>query len=522
MDGARRETHTAVVTLLGDRAYKVKKPVRLAFLDFSTRAARATAAAREVALNRRLAPDVYLGVGEWRGPDEPPGAPGEPVVVMRRLPDDRRLATLVTHRRAHPDTLADPVRAIARRVAAFHARAERSDAIATAGHPEVVAAKFRTDAQQTHALVRDLPAPAPADGPGPAPAEQVARIAGLGAAYLAGRTTLLDDRVRAGLVVDGHGDLLADDIFCLDDGPRILDCLEFDDRLRWGDVLADVAFLAMDLEHLGAPTLAAQLLADYATFSGTHHPPSLAHFHVAARALVRAKVAALRARQAPDTDAADAARRDACTLLDLARRHLERGRVVCVLVGGGPGSGKSTLARAIAPELDAVVLASDEVRKELAGLPHDAAGPAAYLEGLYTDARTDATYAELLARARTLLTRGVSVVLDATWTRAAHRDAARLTAATTHSGYRELECVASPRVAEARVGWRRASGPGPSDATPAVAAALRADADPWPTAVRLDADAPSAVVRTAARRALRQPDAGPGAGPGASAPTTSP
>ena len=526
MDGARRETHTAVVTLLGDCAYKVKKPVRLAFVDFSTRAARAVAAAREVALNRRLAPDVYLGVGEWRGPDEPPGATGEPVVVMRRLPDDRRLATLVTHRRGHPDALTDPVRAIARRIAAFHARAERSDAIATAGHPEVVAAKFRADAQQTHALVRDLPAPVRAHAPGPAPAEQVARIAALGAAYLAGRTTLLDDRVRAGLVVDGHGDLLADDIFCLDDGPRILDCLEFDDRLRWGDVLADVAFLAMDLEHLGAPTLAAQLLADYATFSGAHHPPSLAHFHVAARALVRAKVAALRARQAAVASTAgavgeaDAARHDARALLDLARRHLERGRVVCVLVGGVPGSGKSTLARAIAPDLDAVVLASDEVRKELAGLPHDGAGPAAYREGLYTDARTDATYAELLARARTLLTRGVSVVLDATWTRAAHRDAARLTAATTHSGYRELECVASPPVAEARVLWRRASGPGPSDATPAVAAALRADADPWPTAVRLDADAPPAVVRTAARRALRQPD--PGSDPDFSAPTTSP
>lgn len=489
MDPARRETHTAVVILVGDRAYKVKKPVRLAFLDFSTLAARRAAAAREIALNRRLSPDVYLGIGTWLDPGEP-GDPtadaGEPVVVMRRMPDDRRLAALVDHPGPAHDRVRTEIRAVARRIAAFHARATRSRAIDTAGLPETVRAKFLADWVQLRVLVRD-----------PDRAGQVATVGRLGRAYLAGRAPLLADRIRSGCVVDGHGDLLADDIFCLDDGPRILDCLEFDDRLRWGDVLADVAFLAMDLERLGAAPLADALLADYREFAGGTHPSSLAHFHVAARALVRAKIAALRDRQG-DPDAGS----DVRVLLDLAVAHLERGRITCVLVGGGPGTGKSTLARALAPGLDAVVLAADEVRKELAGLPHDAAAPAGFRSGIYTDAHTTATYTELVARARHLLTHGTSVVLDASWSHAAHREAARAMAAATHSELGELECTVAPGIAATRIARRRPHAP--SDATPAVATAVRSAAAPWPSAVRIDTDAPRATVVAAARRAVRR------------------
>ena len=113
--------------------------------------------------------------------------------------------------------------------------------------------------------------------------------------YLDGRATLLVERIASGRIVDGHGDLLADDIFCLDDGPRILDCLEFDDRLRWGDVLYDVGFLAMDLERLGRPDLALAFLDWYREYSGETHPPSLEHLYIAYRALVRAKISCLRA-----------------------------------------------------------------------------------------------------------------------------------------------------------------------------------------------------------------------------------
>ena len=482
-----RETHSAIVAMVGDRAYKVKKPVRLPFLDFSTIEARRAVAAREVALNRRLAPDVYLGVGAWRAPDAPPGAEPEPVVVMRRMPDDRRLATLVADRSSAGDgELEAAIRAIARTVAAFHARADRSPEIDAAGRPERVATKFLTDVGDAHDVA--------AGALDHAVIETVDR---LGRAYLAGRVPLLEARVRAGLIRDGHGDLLADDIFCLADGPRILDCIEFDDELRWGDVLADVAFLVMDLERLDAPALGEQLLADYGEFSGEHHPPSLARFYVAARALIRAKVAAVRVHQGDRSAAPLAAR-----LLDLAADNLRRGRVTCTLVGGLPGTGKSTVAHALGPTLDAVVISADEVRKELAGLPHSARAASPYGTGIYDAAHTEATYAELVHRAHALLEQGTSVVLDASWSRRAHRDAATEVATVTASEIRELRCVAPIDVAHERIAQRARSGSSTSDATAAVARAMAATAEPWPEAHDLDTDAPLFVVSAAARRAL--------------------
>jgi hypothetical protein len=473
-----RETHSAIVALVGDRVYKVKKPLRLPFLDFSTAAARRRVAHREVELNRRLAPDVYLGVGEWRAPDQEP----EPVVVMRRMPAARRLATLVETGAAS----FDHVRAIARAIAAFHARAERSPRIDTAGHPSMVTTKFETDVAET----RDV-------APGVLDPRLVDDIGRLGRRYLAGRHTLLDERVRDGMICDGHGDLLADDIFCLDDGPRILDCIEFDDRLRHGDVLADVAFLAMDLERLGAPGLAAQLLHDYAEFSGEHHPASLTHYYIAARALIRAKVTAVRVHQG-DTSVAPLA----VFLLALTRTHLRSAQVTCVLVGGAPGTGKSTFAHALAPFLDAVVCSSDEVRKDLAGLPHDTRAEAAYGAGIYDAAHTEATYDALADRARRLLARGVSVILDASWTRRARREAVARIARATSSDLIALRCVVPDDVAARRIAARRATGTHVSDTTADIARAMRVDADPWPEAVEITTAGTIDSTVARARRAI--------------------
>jgi len=162
------------------------------------------------------------------------------------------------------------------------------------------------------------------------------------------------------MVRDGHGDLLAEDIFLLDDGLRVLDCIEFNDRLRHGDVLADVAFLAMDLERLGEPALAARFLDWYREFSGRPHPSTLVEHYIAYRAHVRAKIACLRHAQG-DPDAAN----EAAMLLTLAVRHLERGGVRMVLLGGLPGTGKTTLGPALADATGWSLLRSDEVRRDL-------------------------------------------------------------------------------------------------------------------------------------------------------------
>ncbi|WP_146057389.1 AAA family ATPase, partial [Streptomyces sp. SM12] len=403
------ETHTAVVLLLGDHAYKVKKPVDLGFLDFTTVAARRETCRREVELNRRFAPDVYEGVAELtRDWDE---APPEPVVVMRRLPDDRRLSRLV----AAGAPVDGALRAVARTLAACHAASPRTAAIDAQGTREALRARWEASFRQ----VAEVAAPGT-----PAGLDEVRRLA---REYLAGRNPLFEARIRAGRIVDGHGDLLAEDVFCLDDGPRVLDCLEFDDTLRHVDGLDDAAFLAMDLEHLGAPDAAARFLARYRQFSGDPAPPSLCHHYLAYRAFVRAKVMLLRAAQAGRAEREEARAR-AEEFTELAARHLRAGAVRLVLVGGPPASGKSTLAGALADRLGLTVLGSDRVRKELAGLPPGRPAAAAYREGIYSAAWSRRTYAELLDRASALLGAGESVVLDAGWGSHARREAAAMVA----------------------------------------------------------------------------------------------
>lgn len=468
---AVRETHAGVVFLVGDRAYKMKKPVDLAFLDFRTLAARAESCRREVALNRRLAPDVYLGVADVLGTD---GLPCEHLVVMRRMPDGRRLSGLVRDRAP----LDEELRRIARLVAAFHSRCDRSPAIAVEGSRDALQARWAASFEQ----VRPFHGPVLRH-------TTAAEVERLTMRFLAGREPLFAARMRQGHVLDGHGDLLADDIFCLPDGPRILDCLEFDDRLRHLDQLDDVAFLAMDLEHLGAPESAARLLRWYVEFSGDPAPPSLLHHYLAYRAFVRAKVACLRHAQG-DPTAADEAR----VLAEMTHRHLATAAVAVVLVGGLPGTGKSTLAGALADHLGWSLLGSDRVRKELAGLAADQPAGAPYREGIYSPAWTERTYAELLGRAEKLLALGESVVLDASWTDRAWRAAAADTARRTHSDLVALRCEAPADVAGSRMLGRR----GVSDADESVAAAMRAEADAWQeAAVVATTAAPDEVLRQA-------------------------
>jgi predicted kinase len=304
-----------------------------------------------------------------------------------------------------------------------------------------------------------------------------ARVEVLVRRYLEGRAPLLEHRMAAGMVRDGHGDLLAEDIFLLDDGPRVLDCIEFDDRLRHCDVLADVAFLAMDLERLGACEQAARFLDWYREFSGHPHPRSLTDHYVAYRAHVRAKVACLRHAQGDGAAAAEAS-----ALLALALRHLERARVRLVLVGGMPGTGKSTVAAALADATGCSLLSSDVVRRDLGRN----AGPLGYGAGAYSDESVTVTYRELLSRARTALGLGETVVLDASWRHEAWRAMARQVAAETAGDLVELECVCPPATAVERIERRRRTGQDLSDATEATLTAMRGDFDPWPRATVVD------------------------------------
>lgn len=470
-----RETHLSVLVLLGDRVFKLKKPIQLPFVDLRTRAARHQLCLQEVALNRRLAPDVYLGVLDVVDEE---GRPCDHLVVMRRMPEDRRLSSLVSAGTVPPAALDDLVDILVR----FHAGARRSASITEAASRDAVQQNWDDNLEAIRAA------------PGSIEPALLAAVEGLARRYLAGRAALWAERAGAGRIVDGHGDLLADDIYLLEDGPRVLDCLEFSERLRCLDVLDEVAFLAMDLERLGAPALGQHVVERYVAASGDTHPASLLHHFIAYRAGVRAKVACVRAAQGA-AGSEDEARK----LLDLARSHLEAGRVRLVVLGGLPGTGKSTVAAALAAQEGWTVLRSDVVRKELERATEEASGAD---PDLYGPEHTAATYDALLARARHLLERGETVVLDASWHDERARALARQLAVATHSELSELCCITSGDVAAARIRARASAGGDPSDATPEVAQAMARVWDPWPSALVVDTTGPLEQTVTEARARL--------------------
>ena len=240
-----RETHTGVVVLIGDRAYKGKKPITTDFLDFSRPDNRERACAREVELNRRLAPDSYLGIAHL---SDPSGGPAEPVVVMRRYPDPSRLSTMVRN----GDPVSSPLECVAEEIARFHDRADRGRVIDAQGKVRAVGARWKENIGELKRYAGKVVS-----------AEKVREIGSLATQFIAGRSVLFTARIEDRRIVDGHGDLLADDIFCLPGGVEILDCLEFDDELRYVDAIDDAAFLAMDLEFLGAKDLADFFLDQY-------------------------------------------------------------------------------------------------------------------------------------------------------------------------------------------------------------------------------------------------------------------
>lgn len=470
------ESHTAVVVFIGDRAYKVKKPVDFGFLDFTTIEARHTACLRELELNRRLAPDAYLDLSQVL---DGAGRTCDWIVVMRRMPPDRRLSTLIER---GAEVRAD-LEHLARILASFHSTAKTGPEIDAAGGPAELRRRWTDNFAGAEPFVGHLLDRAAFD-----------EIAQRALDYVDGRVPLLEDRVRRGFVVDGHGDLQAEDIFCLADGPRVLDCLEFDDSLRYVDGLDDAAFLAMDLERLGAAQLGRDFLEWYGEFSGAEATRSLAHHYIAYRAFVRAKVACLRHAQGVPEAATQAGK-----LEGIALDHLRAGQVRLVLVGGLPGTGKSTLAGGLADRMAAVLLRTDQIRRELPGAA-DLASRAGYGEGLYADTRVHATYQEMLARTRKLIEHGESVVLDASWSNADERDAARRIAQATRAGLTELRCEAPTEVTASRITSRVNDV---SDATAGVAARMADQFAPWPEGIAIDTSGPPASAMAQAWEVLR-------------------
>lgn len=456
------ETHLSRLFFTPDRVYKMLKPVKLSFVDFSTTERRCAAATEEYERNRAISPDVYLGLADVHEN----GELTDRMIVMRRLPADRELRQLL-----RDGTEPELIRQVARHVASMHAGLQplhgEDAAPATL---DAIAANWEDNFSTIQPHLGSVIEP-----------EEFHEVASLARTYMAGRAELFEKRIADGWIRDGHGDLRAEHIYCTEDGPRVIDCVAFDDRLRISDALADVAFLAMDIDRLVGPGASVNLMQGWNEFTNEHHPSSLAHFYVAYRAHVRCKIACLR-HAAGIAGADDTAR----SYHHLARRHLELARIRLVLVGGGAGTGKSTIAEAVARHTGAAWLRADEVRKDIVGIGHNEHAFAEPGQGIYTAETSEKTRHELLRQAQVLMRHGVSVVIDATWRSEADREAARAAASTSAARVNELRCVLPAAVAKERIARRMSSLYNPSDATPELVDYLEERFEPWPQATEVD------------------------------------
>lgn len=412
---ARFETHISWVIVAGGYAWKIKKALRLPYLDFSTLAARRFYCMEELRLNRRLGSGLYLAVVPLAGTsDEPiPGGEGpasEYAVLMRAFDQQA-----VWERRIAAGILGGAEAGmLAARLARFHLDAPRAPPAAAWGAPDTVAAAFGATLDE---LAQRLGGGGDEDG-------SSGDLAALRQWEAGSRTALADRLARrkaAGMVRECHGDLHCGNILTLDGQVQVFDCIEFNEALRWIDVMDDLAFLDMDLAVRGRPELAAGLLSRYLELTGDYDGLAVLRHYRVHRALVRAKVLLLRADQPGEPGAREAARRDGLRYLACARGGMRAGPAAILITHGCSGSGKTHFSRLLVQELGAVQVRSDVERKRLAAAGQ--AGMAGLAPGTppYGEAATRATYARLLDLARAIAGAGWPVVVDATFLAAAER-----------------------------------------------------------------------------------------------------
>lgn len=449
------ETHISWVLLTGSFAYKIKRPVRYAFVDLRSAEQRRVLCHEELRLNRRFAAELYLDVRaiRHRRGEARIGGSGriiEHAVRMRQFPRSQELAALLQARRIEPAELA----AFGGELAQVHASLPVARAGQGRGEPPAQIAVIKHNAAEC------LRAAAPLGDLEPARAVQTSLGAWADAAW-----PLLARRFAARRVRECHGDLHAGNI--VRRGTRLLpfDCLEFDPALRWIDVADEVSFLLADLDARQRPLHGHAFLAGYLTASGDYQACLLMPLFRAHRALVRAKVMALTAA-AQDTARAAVrqARRAFGSYLECAQRALAPQRPALVLMSGVSGSGKTWLAQRLAPPLAAIHLRSDIERKRLAGLPAASRSGSALAQGIYARDMTVAVYDRLADCAADTIAGGYTTIVDATFARAADRARFRALGASLRVNVCVIYCHAAQKVLRQRIAERGRRGKDPSEA----------------------------------------------------------
>lgn len=477
-------THISHVFLAGERAWKLKQAIRLNFADFSTVDLRRAACEREVTLNRRTAPDIYLGVVPvtWDGGALGVGGQGEALdwlIEMRRF-DQETLFSRLAVRGALTRPLAA---ALAEQVVRFHGAAERRP---ERGGAAGILGTVHEVADNLRAIAAVLP---------PSGEEDWARRI---EAMLTADAALLDVRQGGGMVRLCHGDMHLANICLVDGRPTLFDCIEFNDDIACVDVLFDLAFLLMDLLFHGLPAEANLILSRYLSATRDFQGLACMPAFLSLRAAIRAMAVGMAAKTG---EQAAAARR----YMDLALAALEPPSARLVAVGGLSGTGKSTLAAALAsrlaPGAGAVVVSSDVIRKRLMGVVPEQPLP----REAYEEAVSERVYERLFQDAAAALAAGQTVIADATFTRTGGRDRLRALAGAAGAPFHGIWLEAPRALLHSRVAARRGD---PSDADAQVLARqLRLDVGPidWR---RFDSSRADLVARAVAFVEAASPDNG--------------
>jgi aminoglycoside phosphotransferase family enzyme/predicted kinase len=466
------QTHASAVLLTSQLVYKVKKPKNFGFFDYSTPSLRRHFCGEEVRVNRRYAPQVYLGVapilvspgGQFRfgppfAPDEVP-TPGTKLegrdvvdyaVVMLRLPDEAMLESQVHTNTADSLLLQE----IAQHVAAFHAASPTDEHIASFGGPEVIRGNWEENFQQLRPYIGRTLDAATYD-----------LIADYISGFMRQRRSLFTSRVSEGRIRDCHGDLRLQHVYYLKGveidsarqlpGLALLDGIEFNERFRYSDVASEVAFLTMELEAASRCDLARAFVQAYIVASRDQELRELLPFYSCYRACIRGKVLSFQMDE-PEVPLVqrEIARREAISLFQLATRYSSGAtKPTLMLIGGLMGTGKSTLAVALQNELGWELFSTDSLRKYLAHVDPTKPYANAFGQGLYSQQWTARTYEALLEEAKVTLTHGRSVLLDASFIRRADRQAATQLGSAFGAHVLFVECICPEEVALERLAQR--------------------------------------------------------------------
>jgi aminoglycoside phosphotransferase family enzyme/predicted kinase len=442
------ETHISWVFLVGELAYKVKKPVNLGFCDFTTLERRKHFCEEELRLNRRTALDLYLGVVPIARAGsavrvEGTGEPIEYAVKMRRFAQEMLLDRIASaHRLSQPK-----VDALARVVSRMHDAAQPLEP----GNAHGSAAAALEVALANFAAIESAGVPG---------SEQVmlTRLREWTLRTFRDIRGVMEERFLDGAVRECHGDLHLGNIVLIDGRPTPFDAIEFDPGLRWIDVMSDAAFVAMDLEAHGLGGLASRFITSYLEASGDYAGLRVLRFYCVYRAMVRAKIERLRAAQSPDAPSRFA------QYLELAHRSSLAPRPFLAITCGASGSGKSTVAMQMVEASGAVRIRSDVERKRMHGVEPDYHAQYGLHGGMYSRVDTELVYRALEALAEEALAAGYPVVVDATFLERSRRERFRALAARRGVRFEIVSCEASEAVLRRRVIERWRAGADPSDA----------------------------------------------------------